>query len=164
MFGYVRCRTGHVWCFTVPCGLLMALYGAASIHRSVRHTVLVRSPDRTRRTERPPLPTPRRNIFLSASQAAWSFELTAETTPTPPCLLLPPEATNMAPGFDRGSRGGARRCGFEERVGAYARTEGGHFLCSSPRCLCGYLPVCVSLLNRRLAFPTIFIHFQRSLG
>ena len=32
------------------------------------------------------------------------------------------------PVFNRGSGGGARGCGFEERVGVYARTEGGHFL------------------------------------
>ena len=40
----------------------------------------------------------------------------------------PPEATNTGRGFNRGSGGGARGRGFEERVGAYARTEGGHFL------------------------------------
>ena len=39
-----------------------------------------------------------------------------------------PEATNTGPGFNRGSGGGARGCGFEERVGAHARTEGSHFL------------------------------------
>ena len=43
-------------------------------------------------------------------------------------IFTPPEATNTGPGFNRGSGGGARGCGFEERVGAYARTEGGHFL------------------------------------
>ena len=32
------------------------------------------------------------------------------------------------PVFNRGSGGGARVCGFEERVGVHARTEGGHFL------------------------------------
>ena len=32
------------------------------------------------------------------------------------------------PVFNRGSGGGARGCGFEERVGVHARTEGGHFL------------------------------------
>ena len=45
-------------------------------------------------------------------------------------LITTPEATNTASGFNRGSRGGARGCGFEERVGAYAHTEGGHFLYS----------------------------------
>ena len=39
-----------------------------------------------------------------------------------------PEATNTGRGFNRGSGGGVRGCGFEERVGAYARIEGGHFL------------------------------------
>jgi len=38
-------------------------------------------------------------------------------------MITPPEATNTGP-----SGSGARGCGFEERVGAYARTEGGHFL------------------------------------
>ena len=50
-----------------------------------------------------------------------------------PCMLqgrvfTPPEATNTGPGFNRGSGGGARGCSFEKRVGAYALTEGGHFL------------------------------------
>ena len=43
-------------------------------------------------------------------------------------VITPPEATNTGPGFNRGSGGGARGCGFEERVGEYVRTEGGHFL------------------------------------
>lgn len=43
-------------------------------------------------------------------------------------VFTPPEATNTGPGFNRGSGGGARGCDFEERVGAYARTEGGRFL------------------------------------
>ena len=46
----------------------------------------------------------------------------------PALLFTPPEATNTGRGFNRGSGGGARGCGFEERVGAYARPEGGHFL------------------------------------
>ena len=40
-------------------------------------------------------------------------------------VFTPPEATNTGPGFNRGAGGGARGCDFEERVGAYARTEGG---------------------------------------
>ena len=43
-------------------------------------------------------------------------------------LFTPPEVANTGPGANRGSGGGARGCGFEERVGVYARTEGGHFL------------------------------------
>ena len=43
-------------------------------------------------------------------------------------LITPPEATNTGPGFNRSpgaAPGGcARGCGFEERVGPYARTEG----------------------------------------
>jgi len=34
----------------------------------------------------------------------------------------------LTPRFKPGSGGGARGCDFEEREGAYARTEGGHFL------------------------------------
>ena len=48
-------------------------------------------------------------------------------------VFTPPEATNTGRGFNLGSGGGARGCGFEERVGAYARTEGAIFF--SPRCL-----------------------------
>ena len=43
-------------------------------------------------------------------------------------FITPPEGTNMGPGFNRGTGGGARGCGFEERVGGHALTEGGHFL------------------------------------
>ena len=43
-------------------------------------------------------------------------------------FFTPPEVANAGPGVNRGSGGGARGCGFEERVGVYARTEGGHFL------------------------------------
>jgi len=39
-------------------------------------------------------------------------------------IITPPEATNTGPGFKRGTGGGARGCGFDKRVGAYARTEG----------------------------------------
>ena len=39
-----------------------------------------------------------------------------------------PGSDEHGPGFNRGSGGGARGCDFEERVGAYARTEGGRFL------------------------------------
>ena len=42
-------------------------------------------------------------------------------------VITPPKATNTGRGFNRGSGGGARRSGFEERVGVYARTEGVHF-------------------------------------
>jgi len=55
----------------------------------------------------------------------------------PYVIIISPETTNTGPGFNRGSGGGARGCGFEERAGAYARTEGGSFpiahdLCLSP--------------------------------
>ena len=47
-----------------------------------------------------------------------------------PCgeSITPQKATNTGPGVNRGSGGGAQGCGFEERVGAYARSEGGRFL------------------------------------
>jgi len=51
-------------------------------------------------------------------------------------FITPLEATNTGPGLNQGSGGGARGRGFEERVVAYARTEGGRFLphdvCLSP--------------------------------
>ena len=37
-------------------------------------------------------------------------------------LITPPEVANTGPGANRGSGGGARGCGFEERVGVHART------------------------------------------
>ena len=40
------------------------------------------------------------------------------------CFIIPPEVANTAPVFNRGSGGGARGCGFEERVGAHARLGG----------------------------------------
>jgi len=41
-----------------------------------------------------------------------------------PLFITPPEVTNTGPGVNRGSGGGARGCGFEERVGVHARTGG----------------------------------------
>ena len=54
----------------------------------------------------------------------------SEISRVPPIagIFTPPEETNTGPGFNRGSGGGARGRGFEERGGAHARTEGGHFL------------------------------------
>ena len=37
-------------------------------------------------------------------------------------FITPPEGANTGPGVNRGSGGGARGCGFEERVGVHART------------------------------------------
>jgi len=53
-----------------------------------------------------------------------------------PCVVTPPEAMNTGPGFNRGSGGGARGRGFEERVGAYAHTEGGSFPIAHDLCVC----------------------------
>ena len=50
-------------------------------------------------------------------------------------IFTAPEATNTGPGFNRGFGGGARGCGFGERVGAYARTEGGSFPIAHDVCL-----------------------------
>ena len=58
-------------------------------------------------------------------------------------IITPPEATNTGPGFDRGSGGGARGCGFEERVGALARSEGP--ISYSRRCLRVCVSVCVKM-------------------
>ena len=57
-------------------------------------------------------------------------------------LIIPPEATNTGPGFNRGSGGGAQGCGFEALVGEYVLTEGG--ISYSPR-LCFSVCVCVSV-------------------
>ena len=43
-------------------------------------------------------------------------------------VFTPPEVANTGPGVNRGSGGGARGCGFEERVGVHARSGGVHFL------------------------------------
>ena len=45
-----------------------------------------------------------------------------------PMCYYTPEVTDTGPGFNRGSGGGARGCGFEERVDVNARTGGIHFL------------------------------------
>ena len=58
------------------------------------------------------------------------------------CFITPPEVTNTGPGFDRGSGGGARGCGFEERVGVRARTGGIIFY---SRFVC--VRACVSVIN-----------------
>ena len=42
-------------------------------------------------------------------------------------FITPPEVANTGPGVNRGSGGGARGCGFEERVGVHARTGGIQF-------------------------------------
>ena len=55
-------------------------------------------------------------------------------------IFTAPEATNTGPGFNRGFGGGARGCGFGERVGAYARTEGG---------VISYCPRCLSATHRK---------------
>ena len=59
----------------------------------------------------------------------------------------PPEATNMGPGFYRGSGGGARACGFVGRAGAHAVYYG-------RRCLsvCVCVSVCLSPLKWKFAF------------
>ena len=69
----------------------------------------------------------------------------------PPVLyyLHPRKWRTRAPVFNRGSGGGARGCGFEERVGVYARTEGGHFLYP----FCPY--VCVSFVKRQFTFDPL---------
>ena len=58
-----------------------------------------------------------------------------------PSFVAPPEETNMGPGFNRGSGGGARGFGFEERVGAHARSGVGPFhIAALSVCVC----VCLS--------------------
>ena len=64
-------------------------------------------------------------------------------------LIAPPEVTNTGPGFNRGSGGGVRGCGFEERVGVYARTGGIHFLWLLCLRVCGSLNGSLDPLNIR---------------
>ena len=53
------------------------------------------------------------------------------------------ERDEYGPRFNRGSGGGARGCGFKERGGAHARTEGGHFLLPPlSNCLVSVCPRC----------------------
>ena len=54
--------------------------------------------------------------------------------PVFPSMITSPEVTNTGPGVNRGSGGGARGCGFEERVGVHTRTGGIHFLKPSSVC------------------------------
>ena len=69
-------------------------------------------------------------------------------------IITPPEATNTGPGFNRGSGGGARGCGFEEQIEAYARTEGGHFLSPTTSvCMCVCVSVATNVLKRKLVYP-----------
>ena len=73
-------------------------------------------------------------------------------------VITPPEVTNTGPGFNRGSGGGARGCGFEEWAGAHARTEGGGVIFYSRRCLRVCLSACLSPLRwqfRSAESPTI---------
>jgi hypothetical protein len=63
-------------------------------------------------------------------------------------VFTPPEETNTGPGFNRESGGGARGCGFEERVGAHARTKGGAFPIAAAVCVCACLCVCVSVWSK----------------
>jgi len=70
-----------------------------------------------------------------------------------PIMLLfitTPEATNTGPGFNLGSGGGVRVCGFEERAGAHARTEG--FIFYSHRCVCVCVFLHVSPLKRQFTY------------
>jgi len=66
----------------------------------------------------------------------------------PKRVIAPREATSTGPGFNWGSVGGARGCGFKERAGAYARTE--EVISYIPRPLSLSLSLC--LLKRRFAF------------
>ena len=68
---------------------------------------------------------------------------TFSATPLSACVwrgYYTPEATNTGPDFNRGSGGGARGCGFEERVERYARAEGCRFLWGRSLCVrvCGH--------------------------
>ena len=68
-------------------------------------------------------------------------------------LLHPRKWRTRAPVFNRGFGGGARGCGFEERVGVYARTGGIQFPMASLLCLCVCLSQNGSLLLIRWSSP-----------
>ena len=65
--------------------------------------------------------------FLSATASKFS-SYDPPKTPSPrllvPLFFTPPEVANTGPGVNRGSGGGTRGCGFEERVSVHARTGG----------------------------------------
>ena len=42
----------------------------------------------------------------------------------PDAVITPPEVANKGPGVNRGYGGGARGCGFDERMGLHARSGG----------------------------------------
>ena len=68
-------------------------------------------------------------------------------------LNTPQKRRTPGPDFNWGSGGGARGCGFEERVGAYARKEGDRFLKPAISVyLCVSLCVCVLPLKWLLVF------------
>ena len=71
---------------------------------------------------------------LFCSQRTWASPRTTPENVSSPlwrsggATITPPEVANTGPGVNRGSGGGARGCGFEERVGVHARSGGVHFL------------------------------------
>jgi len=65
---------------------------------------------------------------LAGALCSWGFHVHKFEVATSECeqrsIFKTPEATNTGPGFNRGSGGGARGCGFGEQVGAYRRGGG----------------------------------------
>ena len=75
-------------------------------------------------------------VFSAAKYGSVKVFILAQ--PSPPggwFIITPPEVANTSPGVNRGSGGGARGCGFEERVGVHARMGGfisySYFVCVS---------------------------------
>ena len=66
-------------------------------------------------------------LYLVTLRGGGRIDETLATENAGGVLVTPPEETNTGPGLNRGSGGGARGCGFEERVGVHARTGGIQF-------------------------------------
>ena len=66
---------------------------------------------------------------FSATGAVWGPVAKGDVHPPKKAAFITPlEVTNTGPGVNRGSGGGARGGGFEERVDVHARTGKIHFL------------------------------------
>jgi len=65
---------------------------------------------------------------MRASMAYFVPYFFSQKVKTVQSYYTPGSGEHGNPVFNRGSGGGARGCGFEERVGVHARSGGVHFL------------------------------------
>ena len=73
-----------------------------------------------KRLAHPRSPMPPLSALTARATHALPLHTAALASVTNGVVFTPPEVTNTGPGFNRGSGGGPRGCGFEERVGAHA--------------------------------------------